>query len=132
LLSLFTSGGVDRVDEPIDTPGLRDDGLEVAQLTRRRRSDRASIDSITTLTGDADDPQPFRLPPPLDFDNVANFRAYRPEQVAADIELLGGRGRQCIFASSAAVDQNHAASLPTIESTPLRSPGWRYPRDKIA
>ncbi len=63
---------------------------------------------------------------------VANFRAFRPEQVAADIELFSGRVGQYLFVSSASAYQKPIAALPITESTPLRNPFWQYSRDKIA
>jgi nucleoside-diphosphate-sugar epimerase len=108
-------------------------GYEVSQVTRGLNSERPPIDGVTTLRGDADDPASIRAAiGGGEFDIVANFRAYRPEQVAADIELFGGRTGQYMFISSASAYQKPIAALPIVESTPLRNPFWQYSREKIA
>lgn len=108
-------------------------GYDVTQMTRGLSSDREPLDGVTTLRGDADDPASIRAAVgETDYDIVANFRAFRPEQVAADIELFSGRIEQYLFISSASAYQKPIASLPIVESTPLRNPFWQYSRDKIA
>lgn len=110
-----------------------DEGYVVTQLTRGLSADRSPIDQVTTLHGDADDPATIRSAVGRDdYDIVVNFRAFRPEQVAADIELFSGRVGQYIFVSSASAYQKPIAALPIVESTPLRNPFWQYSRDKIA
>lgn len=108
-------------------------GYDVTQVTRGISSDRPRIESVTTLHGDADDPATIRSAlGSNEFDIVANFRAFRPEHVAADIELFDGRVGQYLFISSASAYQKPIAALPIVESTPLRNPFWQYSRDKIA
>ncbi len=85
------------------------------------------------LTGDSDDAASLReAVAGREFDVVANFRAFRPEQVAADIELFRDRTAQYVFVSSASAYQKPVERLPITESTPLRNPYWQYSRDKIA
>ena len=108
-------------------------GYDVTQVTRGLTSDRAPIDGVTTLRGDADDPASIRAAiGDTDFDVVANFRAFKPEQVETDIQLFAGRTKQYLFVSSASAYQKPIAMLPIVESTPLRNPFWEYSRDKIA
>src|SRR6476660_3269252 len=66
------------------------------------------------------------------FDVVADFVAFTPEHVAADIALFTGRTGQYVFISSASAYQKPPARLPITESTPLRNPFLEYSRDKIA
>jgi nucleoside-diphosphate-sugar epimerase len=66
------------------------------------------------------------------FDVVADFIAFTPDQVAADIALFTGRTGQYVFISTASAYQKPPARLPIRESTPLRNPFWQYSRDKIA
>jgi nucleoside-diphosphate-sugar epimerase len=66
------------------------------------------------------------------FDVVADFVAFTPEHVAADIALFTGRAGQYVFISSASAYQKPPATLPILESTPLRNPFSQYARDKIA
>lgn len=108
-------------------------GYDVTQLTRGLSRERAPIEGVTTLRGDAGDPASIRAAVgDAQFDIVANFRAFLPEQVAADIDLFGGHIGQYLFISSASAYQKPIAALPIVESTPLRNPFWQYSRDKIA
>src|SRR5215469_13443018 len=67
-----------------------------------------------------------------EFDSVADFVAFTPEQVGADIEIFRNRTGQYVFISTASAYQKPPARLPVTESTPLRNPYWQYSRDKIA
>jgi nucleoside-diphosphate-sugar epimerase len=66
-----------------------------------------------------------------EFDVVADFRAFTPDEVGARLELFRGRTGQYVFVSSATVYRKPAA-LPVVESAPRSNPGWQYARDKIA
>ncbi|WP_194411135.1 SDR family oxidoreductase [Microbacterium cremeum] len=66
------------------------------------------------------------------FDVVAEFLAFTPEHVGADLELFEGRTGQYVFVSSASAYEKPPRRLPVTESTPLRNPFWQYSRDKIA
>lgn len=67
-----------------------------------------------------------------EFDVVAQFLAFTPEHVRADLERFEGRCGQYVFISSASAYQKPPQRLPITESTPLRNPFWQYSRDKIA
>lgn len=108
-------------------------GYEVTLLNRGRSTTRPPVDGAEVLIGDADDPASLASAiGSREFDVVANFRAFRPEQVAADVELFTGRTEHYLFISSASAYQKPLAQLPIVESTPLRNPFWQYSRDKIA
>jgi nucleoside-diphosphate-sugar epimerase len=93
----------------------------------------AELAGAEQLRGDSDDAASLRAAVgDREFDVVVNFRAFRPEQVAADIELFTGRTGQYVFISSASAYQKPVERLPITESTPLRNPYWQYSRDKIA
>jgi nucleoside-diphosphate-sugar epimerase len=66
------------------------------------------------------------------FDVVANWIAFTPDHVEADIELFRDRTGQYIFISSASAYQKPLSNLPITESTPLDNPFWAYSRAKIA
>ncbi|MCK4921799.1 MAG: SDR family oxidoreductase [Bacteroidales bacterium] len=68
----------------------------------------------------------------MEFDVVANFIAFKPEEVLRDIELFSGICKQYIFISSASVYQKPLSHPIITESTPLANPFWDYSRDKIA
>jgi nucleoside-diphosphate-sugar epimerase len=108
-------------------------GMAVTVLNRGTSTTRPPLDGIESLVGDAGDAASVRAAVGTrDFDVVVNFRAFVPEQVAADIELFGGRTGQYVFISSASAYQKPVAHLPIVESTPLRNPFWEYSRNKIA
>jgi nucleoside-diphosphate-sugar epimerase len=67
-----------------------------------------------------------------EFDVVAQFLAYSPDQVLADLEQFEGKVGQYVFISSASAYEKPPRRLPITESTPLRNPFWQYSRDKIA
>jgi nucleoside-diphosphate-sugar epimerase len=66
------------------------------------------------------------------FDVVAEFLAFTPDHVAADLELFEDRTGQYVFISSASAYEKPPRRVPVTESTPLRNPFWAYSRDKIA
>jgi len=67
-----------------------------------------------------------------EFDAVAQFLAFTPDQVRADVERFAGSTGQYVFISSASAYQTPPSRVPVTESTPLRNPYWQYSRDKIA
>jgi nucleoside-diphosphate-sugar epimerase len=108
-------------------------GFEVTLLNRGRSTTRPAIQGAEVLIGDADDAASVASAVgDREFDVVANFRAFRPEQVEADVALFAPRTAQYLFISSASAYQKPIAQLPIVESTPLRNPFWQYSRDKIA
>ncbi len=108
-------------------------GYEVTLLNRGRSTTRPAVDGAEVLIGDADDAASVASAVGArEFDVVANFRAFRPDQVASDVDLFTGRTGQYLFISSASAYQKPIAQLPIVESTPLRNPFWQYSRDKIA
>ena len=66
----------------------------------------------------------------MQFDSVADFIAFRKEQLERDYRLFGGRTRQFIYISSASAYQKPATDYLITESTPLCNPYWQYSRDK--
>ena len=65
------------------------------------------------------------------FDVVANFIAFTPDDIRRDIELFKSKTKQYIFISSASVYQKVGGYPVITESTPLYNPYWDYSRDKI-
>ena len=65
-----------------------------------------------------------------EFDAVADFISFVPDQLKASMDLFRGRTGQYVFISSASAYQKPPARLPILESTPLRNPYWQYSRDR--
>jgi nucleoside-diphosphate-sugar epimerase len=108
-------------------------GLELYVLNRGRTSTRPLPPEARVLQGDIRDPASARAAiGDLEFDAVADFVAFTPEHVQADVDLFAGRTGQYVFISSASAYQTPVGRLPIVESTPLRNPIWPYSQDKIA
>ncbi len=68
----------------------------------------------------------------LNFDAVADFIAFVPEQLQRDYRLFHGKTKQFLFISSASAYQKPLSHYRITEGTPLANPYWEYSRNKIA
>ena len=108
-------------------------GFEVTVVNRGLSDTRPPLEGVRHLTGDASDAASIGGAIGKEqFDVVANFRSFLPEQVRGDIQLFAGRTAQYVYISSASAYQKPVAHLPITESTPLKNSFWQYSRDKIA
>jgi len=102
-------------------------------ILNRGRSTRPVPDGAEVLHADVRDPASVRdVLGAREFDAVADFISYTPDQAQAGLELFRGRAGQYVFISSASAYQKPPTRLPILESTPLKNPFWQYSRDKIA
>ena len=113
-------------------------------VTLLNRGNNAAPEGVRVIKGDMNDEEGVRLKLSLgggatagrailrDYDIVANFIAFTPEQVERDLRLFSGRVGQYIFISTAAAYQKPLGQSVITESTPQRNPYWQYARDKIA
>lgn len=99
-----------------------------------RGSRRSELpEGAVELIGDINDEEKVKsLIDGLEFDVVADFIAFTPEQVERDYRLFAGKTRQYIFISSASAYQKPPSDYRITEGTPLSNPLWQYSRDKIA
>ena len=67
-----------------------------------------------------------------EFDAVADFLSFHPDNVRDVLSVVEGRTGQYVFISSASAYQTPPARLPVTEETPLDNPLWEYSRHKIA
>jgi nucleoside-diphosphate-sugar epimerase len=86
---------------------------------------------VTTLVGDMHDAA-YRDLGDRNFDVVAQFRLFKPDEMRRDIETFTGKTGQYVFISSASAYQKPARHYIITERTPLENPYWQYSRDKIA
>ncbi len=108
-------------------------GFEVTLLNRGSTAVRPVPEGARVVTADVHDRAAVAdALGGADFDVVANFLAFTPDQVKDDVELFRGRTGQYVFISSASAYQKPPRRVPVLESTPLRNPFWQYSRDKIA
>ncbi len=104
-------------------------GVELTLLTRSGKGPEGAEQIACDIN---DEDTAFSILKDRSFDVVADFVAFRPEQVERDIRLFQGKTEQYIFISSASAYQKPLAHPIITESTPLYNPYWQYSRDKIA
>ncbi|MDR2534679.1 MAG: SDR family oxidoreductase [Treponema sp.] len=68
----------------------------------------------------------------LNFDVVADFITFVPNQIERDYRLFKDKTKQYICFSSASAYQKPLSNYLINESTPLANPYWEYSRNKIA
>lgn len=108
-------------------------GHRLTILTRGQSAGRPAPDGAQVLHADVRDASAVReVLQGREFDAVADFIAFTPDQARASMELFRGRTGQYVFISSASAYQKPPSRLPILESTPLKNPFWQYSRDKIA
>lgn len=108
-------------------------GWDVTVLNRGTTSVRPLPAGVAVVHADVRDPEAVRdALSGQDFDVVADFLTFTPDQLRPHLDLFIGHIGQYIFISSASAYQTPPARVPVVESSPLRNPFWQYSRDKIA
>ncbi|MET4591162.1 NAD-dependent epimerase/dehydratase family protein [Arthrobacter sp. 754] len=108
-------------------------GHRLTVLNRGQSSGRPVQEGAEVLHADVRDPAAVReVLGGREFDAVADFIAFTPDQARASMDLFRGRTGQYVFISSASAYQKPPTLLPILESTPLKNPFWQYSRNKIA
>ncbi|MDR2580532.1 MAG: NAD-dependent epimerase/dehydratase family protein [Fibromonadaceae bacterium] len=110
-------------------------GYEVWALNRDSGSimRRELPKEVRKLKADIGDPNSVRdAIKGLEFDVIADFICFAPEQAKQGIELYSNICKQFIFISTASAYQKPLTAVPITESTPLKNPYWLYSRNKIA
>lgn len=88
---------------------------------------------VKTITADINDEQRVtELISDHQFDVVADFIAFHPDQLERDFRLFHGKTKQFMFISSASAYQTPLSDYRITEGTPLSNPYWEYSRNKIA
>lgn len=124
-------GGTGTISTEI-TKLLLTQGHELYLLNRGNRNDGLP-EGAKILKGDInDEAKVAELIADLNFDVVADFIAFTPEQVERDYRLFKDKTKQYIFISSASAYQTPLSDYRINEGTPLANPYWEYSRNKIA
>lgn len=124
-------GGTGTISTDI-TKLLLEQGHELYLLNRGNRNAELP-EGAHLLQGDInDEAKVAELIADLEFDVVAQFIAFVPEQLERDYRLFKGKTKQYMFISSASAYQSPPADYRITESTPLANPYWEYSRNKIA
>jgi len=103
------------------------------ETTLLHRTASPAPEGAETLPADVNDADGVkRLLAGRRFDAVADFVAFRPQDILRDAALFADRTDQYLFVSSASAYQKPMNCFRITESTPLRNPFWDYARGKIA
>lgn len=103
------------------------------ELTLLNRGNRALPEGAEELRADIRNEEAVKkLLSEKNFDVVADFIAFTPDDVQRDVRLFRGKTKQYLFVSSASAYQKAPGDPVITESTPLSNPYWKYSRDKIA
>ncbi len=124
-------GGTGTISMSI-TRALAETDWDLTLVNRGNRVDRipANIHQITCDINNED--ELLNLIRDEEYDVVADFIAFVPDQVHRDVRLFEGRCAQYIFISSASVYQKPLSHYAITESTPASNPFWQYSQAKIA
>ncbi len=123
-------GGTGNISLPI-TKKLLLQGWDVTLLNRGNRN--SLVPGAEHIACDVKDEKALKdALAGRSFDVVAQFIAFRPEEIARDIRLFQGKTGQYIFISSASAYIKPTRNPNITESTPLSNPYWEYSRNKIA
>jgi nucleoside-diphosphate-sugar epimerase len=126
-------GGTGTISTEISRLAARS-GVELHLLNRGNKTAKlADVNNIHYIHADiADEAGVAAKIKEHEFDVVADFIIFNPEQVKRDIRLFAGKTRQYIFISTASAYQKPLSHYLITESTPLVNPYWEYSRNKIA
>ncbi len=106
-------------------------GIELYHLNRGQR--KVEIAGVKSIRADIHDAAAAaKALEGMRWDCVANYIAYKVEDIEADLNLFRGKTQQYIFISSASAYQKPPTHPIITESTPLYNPVWEYSRNKIA
>ena len=125
-------GGTGTISSAITRRLAEDKNWEVYLFNRGKHA--ANIpENVTVIQGDiSDEKQAASLLDGMQFDWVAEFVGFTPDQVERDIRLFTGKTKQYIYISSATA-YNTPPSRPQItEGMLLKNTYWQYARDKIS
>ena len=109
---------------------LLDLGWDVWTMNRGKRKDVLPPDVHQIIADIFNEDEARKAIEDLSFDTVAEFVAYRREDVERDIRLFSGKTGQYIFISSASAYSKPLPSPFITEKTPLENPYWEYSRNK--
>jgi nucleoside-diphosphate-sugar epimerase len=123
-------GGTGQISLPCVELALAE-GHKVTVFNRGQRREKlpAGADSIV---GDMKDPASYARLGERNWDVVAQFMVFTPEQMQQDIATFAGKTGQYIFISSASVYHKEIGKFVITEETPAINPYWLYSQNKIA
>jgi nucleoside-diphosphate-sugar epimerase len=125
-------GGTGTISSAITNQLAKDENWELFLLNRGIHP-LAIPANVRVIKGDiSNEEQAAEQLKGLEFDCVAEFTGFVPQQVERDIRLFAGKTKQFIYISSAAAYHTPPARPRITEGMLLKNPYWQYARDKIA
>ncbi|MEO6395047.1 MAG: SDR family oxidoreductase [Devosia sp.] len=128
-LEILFIGGTGQISLPCVKLALKA-GHKVTVFNRGQRGE-ALPKGVTVINGDKEDAKTYAQLGKKDWDVVAQFMVFTPEQMQRDIKTFSGRTDQYIFISSASVYQHSIDQYVITEKTPANNPYWLYSQNKI-
>ncbi|MDR0230508.1 MAG: SDR family oxidoreductase [Dysgonamonadaceae bacterium] len=129
-MKILFIGGTGTISTAISRKLLAE-GHELYLLNRGNRN--TELTGAHFLIADVNDEKKVAdLIKDLDFDVVADFIAFTPDQLERDFWLFNGKTKQFVFISSASAYQKPPENYIITEDTLLSNPFWEYSRNKIA
>lgn len=129
-MNILFIGGTGKVSLPCVERALLA-GHKVSVFNRGLRHDSLPT-GVESIVGDVADHSSYRQLGERQWDVVAQFIAYAPDQMQRDIDVFTGRTDQYIFISSASVYKREIHNYITSEvRTPVENPYWAYSQAKI-
>ncbi len=129
-LNVLFVGGTGQISLPCVKLALKA-GHNVSVFNRGIR-DETLPRGVTSIVGDMNDAKSYARLGKQEWDVVAQFMVFRPEQMQQDIKTFSGKVGQYIYISSASVYQKTIDSYVITEKTPAINPYWAYSQAKIA
>lgn len=130
-MKLLFIGGTGTISSAI-TKAVCEQGHELYLVNRGLRN-KEQLPGVTQLICDVNQEEEFaKAIAPYQFDVVADFIAFHPEQLKRDVRLFREKTKQFIFISSASAYQKPLNDYRITEGTTLANPYWEYSRNKIA
>ena len=123
-------GGTGQISLPCVERAL-EAGHQVSVFNRGQRGEKLPA-GVTSIVGDMRDSASYKKLGDTDWDVVAQFMVFTPEQMQQDIATFARKVGQYIFISSASVYQKSIESYVITEATPAVNPYWGYSQAKIA
>jgi nucleoside-diphosphate-sugar epimerase len=130
-MNILFIGGTGQISLPCVELALKD-GHKVTVFNRGQRNEAIPA-GAESIVGDMKDPASYRKLGERNWDVVAQFMVFTPEQMQQDIDVFTGKTGQYIFISSASVYKKSIYEYITTEAgTPAENPYWPYSQAKIA
>jgi len=106
-------------------------GHKVSVFNRGQRHESLPK-GVISIEGDMKDPKSYAQLGQQNWDVVAQFMVFTPDQMQQDIATFAGKTGQYIFISSASVYHKEIGKFVITEETPAINPYWLYSQNKIA